>query len=47
MLRIRILYEAGRNESEVKPFVKSSKLLEYIKGIQMNREKFIRFAHYM
>ena len=47
MLRIRILYEAGRDERDVKPFVEKSKLLEYIKGIQMNREKFIQFAHYM
>lgn len=47
MLRIRILYECGRYEKEVRPFVKESKLLRYIKGIEKNRQKMIDFSHYM
>ncbi|MBR2742262.1 MAG: type III-A CRISPR-associated protein Csm2 [Clostridia bacterium] len=46
MMRIRVVYEAGREES-VKEFVKKAKLLEYIKGIGDDREKLIDFAHYM
>lgn len=46
MLRIRVVYEAGR-EQAVKEFVKEAKLLEYIKGIGNDREKLIDFAHYM
>ena len=46
MLRIRVVYEAGR-EQTVKDFVKEAKLLEYIKGIGNEREKLIGFAHYM
>lgn len=44
--QIRILYEAGREES-VKTFVSESNLLNYLKDIQNNREKFLRFTHYM
>lgn len=46
MLRIRVLYEAGREQS-VKKFVETSKLLAYIKGIDKNRENMLRFCHYM
>lgn len=45
-LRIRIIYEAGR-ELSVKEFVKNSQILEYIKGINDNRENMLRFCHYM
>lgn len=45
-LRIRVLYDAGREQS-VKEFVETSKLLEYIKGINKNRENMLRFCHYM
>lgn len=45
-LRIRVLYDAGR-EPIVKEFVETSKLLEYIKGIDKNRENMLRFCHYM
>ena len=47
MMRVRVLYEAGRDEKTVAPFVKEAKLLEYIKGIGTSREKCILFAHYM
>lgn len=46
MLRIRVVYEAGR-EQKVKDFVQAAKLLEYIKGIGNDRVKLIDFAHYM
>ena len=46
MMRIRVVYEAGR-EQTVKEFVTEAKLLEYIKGIGNDREKLINFAHYM
>lgn len=46
MMRIRVLYEAGREES-TKKFVEEAKLIEYIKGIGTSRDNLIRFAHYM
>ena len=46
MMRIRVVYEAGR-EQTVKDFVTEAKLLEYIKDIGADREKLIAFAHYM
>lgn len=46
MMRIRILYEAGRDEN-VKEFVIKSHLINYIKDIGDSRKKFIRFAKYM
>ena len=47
MMRIRTVYEAGRERDTVGEFVKEAKLLEYIKGIGNDREKLIDFAHYM
>lgn len=46
MMRVRIVYEAGREDS-VKQFLQEAQLLEYIKGIGDNREKFMCFARYM
>ncbi len=46
MMRIRVVYEAGR-EDAVKTFVREAKLLEYIKGIGTDRAALINFAHYM
>lgn len=47
MMRVRVLYEAGRDEKTVGTFVKEAKLLEYLKGISTSREKCLLFAHYM
>jgi|GEM_PF-335040 len=47
MLRIRLLYEAGRFEKEVKPFIEESQLISYIKGIGTSRKKFIEFFRYL
>ena len=46
MMRIRTVYEAGREEA-VKRFVREAKLLEYIKGIGTDRAALIEFSHYM
>ena len=46
MMRIRVVYEAGR-EPSVRAFVKEVKILEYLKDIGKSREKLINFAHYM
>lgn len=47
MMRIRILFEAGRYEREVKPFVEQSKIINYLKGIGTSRQKFIDFSKYL
>lgn len=46
MMRIRVVYEAGR-EPSVKDFVREAKLLEYLKDIGNDRKRLIDFAHYM
>lgn len=46
MMRIRVVYEAGR-ETSVKDFVREAKLLEYLKDIRKDRKKLIDFSHYM
>ena len=45
-LRVRIVYDAGREKAVMK-FVEKTNLLNYIKGIGKNRAEMIRFAHYM
>jgi CRISPR-associated protein Csm2 len=45
-LQVRILYEAGREES-VKKFILQTKLLDYLKRAGDDRKKFIEFAKYM
>ena len=46
-LKVRLIYESGREPKIVKPFVETSKLIEIIDGIGDNREDFIKFARYM
>lgn len=46
MMRIRVVYEAGREQS-VKDFVKEAELLEHMKDVKTDRKKLIDFAHYM
>ena len=46
MLRIRAVYEAGR-ESSVRTFLDKSKLLAYLKDIGADRQKLLDFTHYM
>lgn len=48
MMRIRIVYEAGRdNTGGVTKFLDKTRILNYIKSIGDNRSKFIAFARYM
>ena len=47
MMRIRTVYEAGRERKTVKVFVEDAKLLQHIKDIGKSREKLIDFSHYM
>ena len=48
MMRIRIVYEAGRDDTQsVKRFLNESHILNYIKGIGESRKNFIAFARYM
>ena len=46
LVRMRMVYEYGRNETGVQRFMQKAKLLEYLKGID-SRETLIQFAHYM
>lgn len=46
MMRIRMVYEAGREES-VKTFLREAKLLEYLKGVGNNRKKMLNYTQYM
>jgi len=46
MARVRMVYEAGR-ENNTKFFLQKAKLLEYLKDIGADREKLMRFSHYM
>lgn len=45
-LRIRMLYDAGREPKKVKKFIEVAKLLEIIKSITTKKE-YILFYHYM
>ena len=45
-MRVRLVYEAGRT-LEVKKFVEETKLLDYIKNVNGNRNKFLSLARYM
>lgn len=45
-MRVRLVYEAGRDDT-VKKFVEKCKLLEYIKGVGDDLNKFFAFSQYM
>lgn len=46
-LKVRLVYECGREPYIVKPFVEKSGLIAMIDGIGDSRERFIGFARYM
>jgi CRISPR-associated protein Csm2 len=46
-LRIRLVYECGREPYVIKPFEAEAGLLSRIQGIGCSRAKFIEFVHYM
>lgn len=47
MLRIRILYEYGRNNDDFKKFIRQSHILDYLLSVGNDRRKFIEYAHYL
>lgn len=47
MMRVRVAYECGRDGKNLKNFVLTAKLLNYIKGIGTDRSRLINFAHYL
>ena len=46
-LRIRIVYEMGRDDRGVGQFVRETELLQYLAGVRGKREALLRFYHYM
>ncbi len=46
-LKVRLIYECGREPKVIKPFVETAGLLDIISGIKDSKDKFIKFAHYM
>ena len=46
-LRVRMIYEAGREPAKVKPFIEKAKLIEYAKMIGNDKKRFILFYRYM
>lgn len=46
-LKVRLIYECGREPNIVKPFVELAGLLDIISGIGSSRQRFIDFEHYM
>lgn len=46
-LKVRLVYECGREPNVIKPFVEKAELLPIINGIGNSRKKFIDFARYM
>ena len=47
LAQIRMLYEAGRDEKGTKEFLKSAKLIEYLKDVGESRAKLLNYFHYM
>ena len=47
MLRVRIIYEYGRNDAGFKKFIHESHILDYLLDIGSDRQKFIDYAQYM
>lgn len=46
-LKVRLVYECGREPKVVKPFVDRAGLLKLLNGIGDSRQRFIDFARYM
>lgn len=47
MLRVRIIYEYGRNDEDFQTFIRESHILDYLLAIGKDRQKFIDYAQYM
>lgn len=46
-LKVRLVYECGREPYVIKPFVEKAGLLDLLNAIGDDRQRFIDFAHYM
>ncbi|WP_449240483.1 type III-A CRISPR-associated protein Csm2 [Desulfoscipio gibsoniae] len=46
-LKVRLVYECGRELYVIKPFVEKAGLLDLLNAIGDDRQRFIDFAHYM
>lgn len=46
-LKVRLVYESGREPDIVKPFVEKAGLLILLKNIGTSKENFVKYAHYM
>ena len=46
-MKVRLVYECGREPNVIKPFVIKTELLEIIEWIKDSRTNFINFARYM
>lgn len=46
-LKVRLIYESGREPWTVKPFIQKSGLLDLLDDIGDSKERFIKFARYM
>ncbi len=46
-LKVRLVYECGREPYVIKPFVNKAEILDLLNNIGDSRENFIKFARYM
>lgn len=46
-LRVRLIYECGRDEKSVGKFIELTHMINYLLAIGSSREKFIRYAKYV
>ncbi len=46
-LRMRFVYEAGREPKTVKPFVEEAKILDILKSVGASKKDFVLFNRYM
>lgn len=47
MLRVRIIYEYGRNDDNFKKFIRQTHILDHLLAVGNDRRKFIDYAHYL
>ena len=47
MLRVRIIYEYGRNDNNFKTFIARTHILDHLLAVGKDRGKFIDYAHYL
>lgn len=47
MLRVRIIYEYGRNDNSFKEFIAQTHILDHLLAVGNDRGRFIDYAHYL